>query len=644
MTDRSTRILLAVIVLASAATCAWFASSRLGPKRAWDERYSLRNVEAILKTGNLRPVFAWYPSLSHLPQTAVLAASQAAHRATGIEALAIFDADGDLTPSAYLQARWTNVVFGVGALLLTFVVARRVFSREVGLLATFFVAASPTFLRAVGIYKPDPLFLFLTLLVFLWSLDAGEKGSLGRYLLAGVGVGLAASSKQTGALSATALAAATAFHFRDRIRWLWLAAAGLASVVVFLLLNPYLDLLPEYLSIANRYEHWASARETRLGPPPTLFSFLIGLQLDRNWHNVVFGSAVLVGYAGLVVKTIRLRLQGRAELPLTLFVVFPVAYTLACALVSTYPKKNIYLPLLPFTTIAGAWLLKEAWTRVAGKLTATGRRRLFWPGLAALLAIPLSTTVPYVYLEAVPETTLGLAGSLIAYRAPFLPHRTVIYEPDLGRIVARSDHLSVSAWAREVPSLRSLEQAELNLADYEVFPERWLTEGDSTFYFRRMLRVDARSILFLKAELLRRRGSNQVLLEHLWEVQGPALDLEWSRRKTPTTEFEAKLPRRQLRRAQAISFDFEVSDAQVKSCSASLGDSPLALHTYRTAKRRVWRMSPRFRAKKLNRRLRVTCREAQRFADAPIVQVWRWADPVPPKPRRRVRATPDPSP
>jgi len=63
------------VLLASFAVRTWDASFGLYAGRHFDERFTFKNVSAILKHGEFKPRHAFYLSLSYLPQTAVLAAS-----------------------------------------------------------------------------------------------------------------------------------------------------------------------------------------------------------------------------------------------------------------------------------------------------------------------------------------------------------------------------------------------------------------------------------------------------------------------------------------------------------------------------------------------------------------------------------------
>src|SRR5436309_12110105 len=89
-TPRWVGLALAAVILASVALRTWDASQGLYAGRHFDERFTFKNVSAILKHGEYKPRHAFYLSLSYLPQTAVLAASDALYRVTGQPLFSIF--------------------------------------------------------------------------------------------------------------------------------------------------------------------------------------------------------------------------------------------------------------------------------------------------------------------------------------------------------------------------------------------------------------------------------------------------------------------------------------------------------------------------------------------------------------------------
>src|SRR4051794_40989337 len=143
-TPRWAVLLLLLVLVIGFALRVWDAGQGLTAGEHFDERYSLKNVGAILNRGDWVPAQAYYPALSYLPQTAVLFASERLSRLTGNRALAVHGdtADG-WSASAYFLARLTDVVYGTCSLLLVFVVGRRLFGPAEGLLAAAALAAFP---------------------------------------------------------------------------------------------------------------------------------------------------------------------------------------------------------------------------------------------------------------------------------------------------------------------------------------------------------------------------------------------------------------------------------------------------------------------------------------------------------------------
>ena len=237
---RARRIALGLILVAGLALRLWYASFEPTSKRFWDERYSLENVEKVLETGSFRPARGFYPSpLVTWPQAGLLAASDALHRATGWEGFAI-RRGGYFSATTYFLVRGTSVLYGAAAPLLLFLVGRRIFTPQVGLIAAAALAFLPWHVRQSGVYKPDTFVVFTVLLALYWALGAVEKPKIRSYLLAAFGIARALSSKIIGGFVSLALAAGTLVAgWRDRRRWWLLALAAVASLVFFLLMNPY---------------------------------------------------------------------------------------------------------------------------------------------------------------------------------------------------------------------------------------------------------------------------------------------------------------------------------------------------------------------------------------------------------------------
>ena len=175
-------LLLAGLLLWSAGLRIWFAGNGLRPGHYWDERYSVRNLRSVLATGNPRPVNYYYPSLSYLPQALLMTTAERVAGLVGNDFTSF--SNGRLRREGYLAARLIQVSFGLASLLVTFLLGRKLFSAETGLVAAAILASSPLHIRLSTMFKPDITLCLTILLALLWSIMAIERPSLGRYLLA----------------------------------------------------------------------------------------------------------------------------------------------------------------------------------------------------------------------------------------------------------------------------------------------------------------------------------------------------------------------------------------------------------------------------------------------------------------------------
>ena len=511
---------LAALLLASFALRAWDAGQGLQAGRYYDERYTFRNVSLILRQGNWRPGQAYYLSLSYLPQTAILAASQALHRATGIQALSIYGKTADrYSPTAYLLARLCNVTYGVLSLWVLFLIGRRIFSPEAGLLAAAAMSAFPRHVLSSTQFKPDILVLLLTLATFLWTLHAALRPTLRRFLKVGVGVGLAVATKYTGvgaAIPITGFVLARGWRDRrDRRHWLWLVLAGLASVLVFVILNPYLGVVLEY--IPKQVTHYSgNARQRGTGHLDVLAQ---QAQFLVEHHGPLVAAFAAAGLLGLMWKVFRpAGWTPEQRLGAALALVSFLGYSAFHSAATTLFRGQNYLLVVPFSSLFAAWALVELW-RLLAERAAPLRM-----ATAAVCLIPagilLYRQAELVYERVVPTTWEAAREALTAELAP-LELRHVIYENQAGPL--RLTHGSDRAITTGVDRLPRIDPAQLARADAEVFLRHRFQGPDAELYRGREALLGGGRARVISGAPFDSRGEPVVLLLHPWTpVSAPA--------------------------------------------------------------------------------------------------------------------------
>jgi len=425
------RLLLAAVVVLAFALRAWDASGGLHGGESFDEQFSLANVAGVLAGRGLGPQQAFYPSLSYLPQAAVLFVSEQLHRATGLPALAVFTtrpdgSRGGWSPTAYFLCRLTNVAFGTASLLLVFAVGRRLFGDWEGLAAAVVLAAFRRHLVSSAHFKPDILVLLLTLLAFHWSLLAAWRPTRRGFLRAGLGVGLAAAAKYTGAGAAIALVAAVLARWRDRRQLGWLVLAGVTSVATFLALNPWVADLYRFLM---RLEHGYSLTgvEERSSHWVVLQRETASVLRHHGWP-ALFVVGGLVALAWLVARPASAvpPWDERRRLGAWMLLAQTVGYALAHAFVFPVFRAQNILPIAPFTSLVAGWALVEAYRALARRWSALRGPAVATAVVAAILLSLAWKPAAEVYARAVPNTW-QVAATVAASRLEMPGLRSVAY-------------------------------------------------------------------------------------------------------------------------------------------------------------------------------------------------------------------------
>lgn len=516
-------IALVALLLVSFGLRAWDAGQGLNAHRYFDERYPLKNISGLLLHGEIRPRHAFYPSLSYLPQTAALAFSQWLFEVTRYEPFAIYSQTSDgYSATAYLICRLINVLYGTLSLWVLFLIGRRLYSPGVGLLAAVILAAFGRHIQSSGEFKPDILVLLLVELTFYWTLAAAFRPALRRFLWVGVGVGLSVAAKYTGAAAAIPLAAAVLVAGRrDRRQWLWLALAGVASVAVFVILNPFLDVVLESLSfLSHNYATTGAAEESNHW---VVFQRQIQFLIDH--HGPVVTAFVGLGVLGLLWRIFRPAPEDSQERRLgsILLLSLLLGYSALHSLGMTLFRGQNYLAVVPFSSLAAAWAMVELWRLLARPLPWLAWRpvaALLWAGVAAALVAQQWTIV---YVRVVPTTFSLVNDELLAELDP-TGLRHVVYERALGTF--DSGGRPRRPLVTPVDRLTRVPPAFLDGTDVEVFPQSRLDGPAADFYRDRVARCAKDQIEIVGDRWFRSRGEPIVILHHLWELVGEPVDLQ----------------------------------------------------------------------------------------------------------------------
>jgi hypothetical protein len=190
--------------------------------------------------------------------------------------------------AVYTLARVAAAVLGTAALWLLYATGARLFNRAVGLLAAAVeaVAFLPVFYAHLALN--DAPTLAPATLSLLGSAGVLTKGRKRDYLIAGVGLGLAAATKYTAGIVVVPLAVAIAARFLDakaaRRTLAGIVLAGACALLAFLIANPYA--LLDYHSFHSELVHQSTLSaesQGKLGAPKEggllyyLWSFTWGL-------------------------------------------------------------------------------------------------------------------------------------------------------------------------------------------------------------------------------------------------------------------------------------------------------------------------------------------------------------------------------
>lgn len=386
-------LLVGIILLAALLVRVWGVNYDLPYIYDPDEPVYLTIIQNIFKTGDPNPHFFHYPSLffyinalAYVPYYLLGKLIGALHTPNDIlpPISLVMGTTLARMPTTVLLGRSITILFGVATVGLVYFVGKQITSRPaVGVLASLMVAISSTNVWHSRLITPDTLVTFFSLASILASILIYQQGKTWHYVVAGICVGLAASSKYNGGLIVLPLLLAHFLHYgKSAFKQPKIYLALLLCGVGFLATTPYaiLDSTKFLTDLRFEAQHYSTGHAGMEGN---------SLQWYLNYMWITGGALYLLAVLGFLYGSI---LRSKEA---CLLLIFPLAYF---AFISSFVVRNdrTLLPLTPFMFLSAAWFLIILFDK-SRRLNSESLRRLLPTIVATLtiaaLALPISRTI-----------------------------------------------------------------------------------------------------------------------------------------------------------------------------------------------------------------------------------------------------------
>lgn len=375
-------LLLALLVALGAGLRLWAIGFGL-PSWLHPDEFGAVFIPLNFFSGDLNPRFFTYPTLHYYLLGAVYGGYFLLQHLFGaglsVEEFVAYHYFWDQVELLYL-ARLQSALFGTGAVLWTWGLARRVYGERAAWPAAALLAVAALHVRQSHLAGVDVELAFWFAGALWAAVRLGEREDWAAYALSGALVGLAAATKYPGALAGVAVAAAHLLAGRPLLdRRLW--GAGGAALGVFVLASPYvlLDWGIFVVHFSSQVEHLETGHGQDLGLGWG-YHLWVSLPAGLGWGGLGLG---LAGGA--------LALRERRPGPLALLAALLVFYLFIGAGRAVFARYT--LPLLPLlAALAG------------GTLARLRSNRYLAAALLLTCAQPLYASWRTVQLLSVPDT------------------------------------------------------------------------------------------------------------------------------------------------------------------------------------------------------------------------------------------------
>jgi 4-amino-4-deoxy-L-arabinose transferase-like glycosyltransferase len=325
-----------------------------------DEPSYIAISQRIFQTGDLNPHFFNYPSLFFY----INALAYIPYYALG-KLMGVFHAPADILPpislamgvsraqmpTVVLLGRAVTVCFGVGAVGLVYAIGKQITGKlAVAVLAALMAAISPTAVWHSRLVTPDTLVVFFSLAALSSSVLVYQHGKTWQYVVAGICVGLTASSKYNGALIVLPLVLAHFLRYnRAAFKQPQLYLALLCCAVGFLAATPFA--IFDHSKFLNDFrfeaQHYSSGHTGMEGDTLKWY-------LNYMWNTG--GGLYLLAFLGVLYGGVLYpKMTGMLS-------VFPLVYFM---FISSFVVRNdkTLLPAIPFWFLLAAWFSVNIYDR-----------------------------------------------------------------------------------------------------------------------------------------------------------------------------------------------------------------------------------------------------------------------------------------
>ncbi len=257
-----------------------------------------------------------------------------------------------------LAGRMMSATAGSLSILLTALIARRLFNNYAAVISAFLIAVFPLHVTCSRYLKEDALLVFFILLAVYLVIRSVQENRAGGLLLAGLVAGFSASVKYTGLVSIMILVAAPFLKSErlvpDKEFLKWTVRAIFVLPLGFLLASPYTLLdLGKFLQDFN-YErsHMATGHDGLITAGSQIWTYHLARSLWAGMEPV----ALAFGVIGLGYLLYQNKIKYWYIIALFLLYYIPAEYVKA----KPAPQPERYVvPCLPFLAIAIGVLISE---------------------------------------------------------------------------------------------------------------------------------------------------------------------------------------------------------------------------------------------------------------------------------------------